>query len=52
MPNRRLRSSIVHCTSSNVPGVGKVTQKVLARFGVQTGAHLLEQRGLLEVREL
>ena len=30
--------------------MGKVTQKVLARFGVQTGADLLEQRGLLEVR--
>lgn len=48
------------CTSSpapplllscrKVPGVGKVTQKVLARFGVHTGADLLEHRGLLEVR--
>lgn len=35
---------------SKVPGVGKVTQKVLARFGVHTGADLLEHRGLLEVR--
>jgi len=36
--------------SSKVPGVGKVTQKLLARFNVHTGADLLTHRGLLEVR--
>lgn len=38
------------CVSSKVPGVGKVTQKLLARFNVHTGADLLTHRGLLEVR--
>lgn len=35
-----------------VPGVGKVAQRVLAAFGVHTGADLLAQRRLLglEVR--
>lgn len=49
-PGPTLRSPTAPLASSKVPGVGKVTQKVLARFGVQTGADLLEQRGLLEVR--
>lgn len=30
-----------------VPGVGKVTQKVLAAFGMHTGADLLQHRSLL-----
>ena len=32
-----------------MPGVGKVTQKVLAAQGIRTGADLLQHRGLLEV---